>query len=101
MLVVVPVAIAAAARRGRSSAGAGADTRRGNRSGCQAGGTTDEKPKRNSPRGNDYSYTSTPLSVCPGRSEVTLGIPWSLELAQPLLVRAFPVESGRPDFTRA
>jgi hypothetical protein len=26
---------------------------------------------------------------------VTLGVPWSLKLFQPLLVRAFQVESGR------
>jgi hypothetical protein len=29
------------------------------------------------------------------RRVVTIGIPWSLKLAQPLLVRAFRVESGR------
>jgi hypothetical protein len=41
-----------------------------------------------------HTLTPAPGSTCVGRV-VTLGIPWSLRLVQPLLVRAFRVESGR------
>jgi hypothetical protein len=41
-------------------------------------------------------YTLTPQGGATHvRRVVTLGIPWSLKVVQPLIVRAFRVESGR------